>query len=51
MLASALQKNSSTSAEPARGIARQARAVFTDSHFWAPFLVLVAGLALLVALH
>jgi hypothetical protein len=28
-----------------------ARAVLTDSHFWVPFLVLVAGIALLAMLH
>lgn len=28
-----------------------ARAVLTDSHFWVPFLVLVAGIALLAVLH
>jgi hypothetical protein len=27
------------------------RAVLTDSHFWVPFLVLIAGIALLIALH
>jgi hypothetical protein len=33
------------------GIARGVRAVVTDSHFWVPFLVLLAGIALLVVLH
>jgi hypothetical protein len=28
-----------------------ARAILTDIQFWAPFLVLLAGLALLVVLH
>ncbi|WP_157468113.1 translocated intimin receptor Tir [Edaphobacter aggregans] len=27
------------------------RAVLTDSHFWVPFLALVAGIALLAVLH
>ena len=27
------------------------RAVLTDSHFWVPFLVLVAGIVLLALLH
>jgi hypothetical protein len=27
------------------------RAVLTDSHFWVPFVVLVAGIALLAILH
>jgi hypothetical protein len=27
------------------------RAVLTDSHFWVPFLVLVAGITLLAVLH
>jgi len=31
--------------------ARGVRAVVTDSHFWVPFLVLLAGIALLVVLH
>jgi hypothetical protein len=29
----------------------KAKAIFTDSHFWVPFLVLLAGIGLLVALH
>jgi hypothetical protein len=32
-------------------VVRGARAVVTDSHFWVPFLVLLAGIALLVVLH
>ena len=27
------------------------KAVLTDSHFWAPFCMLLAGIALLVLLH
>ena len=27
------------------------RAVLTDSHFWVPFLVLIAGITLLAVLH
>jgi hypothetical protein len=30
---------------------RQAKAVVTDSHFLVPFGVLIAGIALLIALH
>lgn len=33
------------------GVPAMARAVLTDSHFWVPFLVLVAGIALLAVLH
>jgi hypothetical protein len=45
----ALQKNSAASTPPAtRG---QLRAILTDIQFWVPFLVLLAGLALLVELH
>ena len=34
------------------GIARGgAKAVLTDSHFWVPFVVLLAGIGLLVLLH
>jgi hypothetical protein len=32
-------------------LTRGLRAVVTDSHFWVPFLVLLAGIALLVVLH
>jgi hypothetical protein len=32
-------------------VARGFRAVIGDSHFWVPFLVLLAGIALLVVLH
>jgi hypothetical protein len=32
-------------------LARGFKAVVTDSHFWVPFLVFLAGIALLVALH
>ena len=27
------------------------KAILTDSHFWAPFCVLLAGIALLATLH
>lgn len=27
------------------------KAVLTDSHFWVPFMVLLAGIGLLVVLH
>jgi hypothetical protein len=30
---------------------RQAKAVVTDSHFLAPFTVLIAGIVLLIVLH
>ena len=45
----ALQKTSSTPSRPAER--SHARAILTDIQFWAPFLVLLAGLALLVVLH
>jgi hypothetical protein len=32
-------------------LARGVKAVVTDSHFWVPFVVLLAGIALLVVLH
>jgi len=32
-------------------MARGVKAVLTDSHFWVPFVVLVAGIGLLVFLH
>jgi hypothetical protein len=32
-------------------VARGAKAVLTDSHFWVPFGVLLAGIGLLVMLH
>jgi hypothetical protein len=32
-------------------MARGFKAIVTDSHFWVPFLVLLAGIALLVVLH
>ncbi|WP_263367772.1 translocated intimin receptor Tir [Edaphobacter bradus] len=33
------------------GFARGLKTIVTDSHFLVPFLVLLAGIALLVALH
>jgi hypothetical protein len=32
-------------------MARGVKAVLTDSHFWVPFVVLLAGIGLLVVLH
>jgi hypothetical protein len=32
-------------------LARKCKTIFTDSHFLVPFVVLLAGIALLVALH
>jgi hypothetical protein len=32
-------------------LTRGVKAVVTDSHFWVPFVVLLAGIALLVVLH
>jgi hypothetical protein len=32
-------------------LTRGFKAVVTDSHFWVPFVVLLAGIALLVVLH
>lgn len=32
-------------------VGRGVRAVLTDSHFWVPFVVLLAGIGLLVMLH
>jgi len=32
-------------------VARGVKAVLTDSHFWVPFVVLLAGIGLLVMLH
>jgi hypothetical protein len=32
-------------------MANKAKAIFTDSHFWVPFVVLLAGIGLLVALR
>ena len=32
-------------------LGRGVKAVVTDSHFWVPFAVLLAGIALLVVLH
>lgn len=32
-------------------LVRGFKAVITDSHFWVPFMVLLAGIALLVVLH
>lgn len=31
--------------------AQTVKAILTDTHFWVPFLVLLAGLGLLVVLH
>ncbi len=45
----ALRKNSDTSSRPV--VRSQARAILTDIQFWAPFVVLLAGLALLIELH
>jgi hypothetical protein len=33
------------------GFSRHAKAILTDSHFWVPFTVLLAGIGLLVMLH
>jgi hypothetical protein len=30
---------------------RTSKAILTDAHFWVPFLVLLAGIALLTILH
>jgi hypothetical protein len=32
-------------------VARGVKSVLTDSHFWVPFVVLLAGIGLLVMLH
>lgn len=32
-------------------VGRGVKAVLTDSHFWVPFVVLLAGIGLLVVLH
>jgi hypothetical protein len=45
----ALQKTPEMPSSPARR--SQMRAILTDIQFWAPFLVLLAGLALLVVLR
>jgi hypothetical protein len=45
----ALRKNSDISSRPA--VRSPARAILTDIQFWAPFVVLLAGLALLIELH
>ena len=31
--------------------AKTTKAILTDSHFWVPLVVLLAGIALLIALH
>ncbi len=33
------------------GFAKTTKAVLTDSHFLVPFIVLIAGIVLLIALH
>jgi hypothetical protein len=33
------------------GVAKTTKAVLTDSHFLVPFIVLIAGIVLLIALH
>jgi hypothetical protein len=49
--AATLENEAYLSVEVRLGFAKITKAVLTDSHFLVPFLVLIAGIVLLIALH